>query len=407
MTNATTWPDRDLYRVAVSNAAICFDDPNFQTAEFARTATGMPAAWNGARSIVFCATTTGRGTLAVRFALSDDPVAAQRYAALSDYLSRAPLPCLVTATWVADGIRLSGRMYPLLVMEWVDGQTLETEVDHAIGSTTARQQLGWLAREWRNTARSVAAAGIGHGDIHAGNILVDKHEPGVPRVRLIDYDNISLPGLALPSNEGGHPAFQHPRRRPDTTGPHLDALGNTLTYLSLAALAKDPRGWQLHYGGDDALLFSPADLADTTRDVWRWLAASPDATVCALTALTTRWLDGEPDQFPDLEKALAAAGTAAAGRPAQPVVNVWPPRPNPAPPAAWPPAAPAPPAVQQWPPPAAPAQKSNPPRAHGAGQPRAKTPVKAPTPTSSSDSSLGAWVIAIIVIAIIAYAIWH
>jgi len=185
--------------------------------------------------------------------------------------------------------------------------------------------LGALAVAWRESCRSLAAVKISHGDIHAGNTLVRESNGRQVELSLVDYDNVWFPGLHTPLQEIGHPAFQHPRRAEIPIGPHLDAVPNTLTYLSLTALATDPGLWTFHKS-DDRLLFEKNDLTDPSAAVWTALLNSPDSALAALAATTVEWLHGPPSRFESLEHVLSKALPTQPGPPGT-RVNVWPPRP--------------------------------------------------------------------------------
>jgi len=129
-----------------------------------------------------------------------------------------------------------------------------------------------------------------------------------------------------PVKELGHPAFQHPRRSELSAGPDLDAVPNTLTYLSLMALAADPNLWQFH-NSDDRLLFEKSDLNDPSTGVWTSILRSPDSSVASLATVTVEWLQGDPRAFRSLEQALAAAGGQHTAPPVKPR-NVWRPPPR-------------------------------------------------------------------------------
>ena len=98
-------------------------------------------------------------------------------------------------------------------------------------------------------------AGIAHGDLQHGNILVAEDE-----IRLVDYDGMYVPGLAgMRSNETGHPNYQHPHRMGSHFGAHLDNFSAWVIHLSLLALAADPELWEQTSRGDEALIFRKKD----------------------------------------------------------------------------------------------------------------------------------------------------
>src|SRR5262249_6446507 len=205
------WPDRDAYSRAVRVPDQVFDDPQLRGATFARSDKGWLLALSGGRAIVFRANCADGSSVAVRFFLNDDRHAGVRYDTLSRHLSYRPVDPFVWTTFLERGLRLEDTRYPVLKMGWVDGLEVDEDVGSRIKSDAVGAELDQLAAAWLECCRSLAQADIGHGDIHAGNVLVSGG-PVAPRLRLVDYDSVWVPGLHVPSGEAGSPAFQHPAR---------------------------------------------------------------------------------------------------------------------------------------------------------------------------------------------------
>jgi hypothetical protein len=327
MTAPTTWPDRVAFEQAIMTHARSFVDPDLRTATFDRDKFSQPISWSGGRAIVFRATCRSGRVTAVRFLMHDDLEASVRYHALSRHLSATPVRCLVAARWIAEGVQIGAGRYPMLTMDWVDGVTLDRYLDRVASRDCAAAELRTLAELWRSSCRTMADAEVGHGDVHAGNLLVAAKPGAAPAIFLVDYDNIWVPGLHVPFKEIGNPAFQHPRRTGPCGGRNADAFPATLVYLSLLHLANDPGSWN-RVRGDDRLIFAKDDLSDTGREIWTELERSPEAQVRLLTAVTKRWLtDGPPDAFPTLEDVLREADRKVLSERAAPPGrrNVWPP----------------------------------------------------------------------------------
>jgi hypothetical protein len=359
----TTWPDGPTFQACAQNPGKHFLDPELAQATFEpdRRRGGVQA-WSGGRATVIRANRSSGDSIAVRFSKQEDQQAAVRYYELSRYLSSNPVSTMVRTSWAAQGLRIGEGQYPILKMDWVSGKSLDTYITRRLESGGTAAEIATLAKAWRESCRSLGAANISHGDVHAGNTLVRENAQRPVELRLVDYDNVWFPGLHTPRKEIGHPAFQHPRRSEVPVGPNLDAVPNTLTYLSLTALASDPNLWRFHTS-DDRLLFEKSDLADPSTAVWSALLNNSDAEVAALAKVTLDWLLGPPNRFSSLEHVLAQASSAPLGPPSGPV-NVWPPRnpahqrPNPATATSWPPS-PTRPGAPPPPPPTWSATRSN------------------------------------------------
>lgn len=333
MSTHTAWPDRAALQVCATKPAQHFDIAELQEATFTSGRWGLPMVWSGGRAMVVRANPPGGRSVAVRFLMHDNPDARTRYEMLRRHLARHSVPCMVDARWVQDGLRVNGQRYPIMIMDWVEGDTLDTYISQVVATASSSAALGLLADQWRDTCRSLQDAGISHGDIHAGNTLVRSDGLASVHVSLVDYDNVWVPELKVPCREAGQPAFQHPGRPVNPRGMVQDAFPNTVTYLSLIALAHDPELWaQYHPADNDRLLFHPADLKTPGDGAWPALLGSSDTQVRALAGLTRRWLGNRWDAYSSLEHVLAdlpADGrTRIRNGPRRDASgpNVWPPR---------------------------------------------------------------------------------
>src|SRR5664279_3705315 len=238
MSDTTTkWPDRpDIFPCAIHPGKF-FLDPELQTATFA-SSLGRPLFWSGGQATVLQATLANGRKTAVRFLHHKDEQASIRYDSLSRHLSAKPVASMVRTRWVKAGLRVNQGVYPILRMDWIDGKSLDGYVSTIVKSATAASDLRTIAEAWRLNCQDLMRSGMSHGDIHAGNAMgVAKN--GRVDLRLVDYDNVWVPGLGVPCKEEGNAAFQHPHRKSPHVGPHLDAFPNTMTYLSLLGLASD------------------------------------------------------------------------------------------------------------------------------------------------------------------------
>lgn len=273
----TAYPTAGDYYKAVQTPARAFTVASLQTAEFVSDSLG-PALMRGSSAVVFQALVGGNPT-AVRCFIRNDASSQERYAALGAYLATHYLsPYVLHATWLDSAIRVSGETWPVLLMDWIDGRTLDEYVAfHATNANT--DALTVLAQRWRELVRVLQESEFAHGDVQHGDIMVDQQG----RLRLVDYDGVWVPPLAgmTPPTEYGHPNYERPDGR--VWGRWMDTFPALVIYLSLVALAKDPGLWLPLYDGTN-LLFTRADLAppfDTAA--WRHLAAMHDQEVDELS----------------------------------------------------------------------------------------------------------------------------
>ena len=191
-------------------------------------------------------------TWAVRCFLKQYLDQQQRYDAISKQLLVSKFPFATHFHFLKTGIRVQGNWYPIMKMEWVQGESLIRFVEGNLGSP---EKLLALGNDIVEIARVLNRAGVAHGDLQHGNILVANGKP-----KLIDYDGMFVPALkGMGSHESGHPNYQLPRADSDF-GPNLDNFSVWVIYLSLKALSVRPSLWKQFQGGDDCLLFRRKDF---------------------------------------------------------------------------------------------------------------------------------------------------
>ena len=178
----------------------------------------------------------------------------QRYDSLSRLLQFALPDSFVEFEYVDRGIRVRGGWYPVVLMGWAEGTTLNRFVEDSLNNPSA---LGRIAARWRGTISGIAGLMMAHDDLQHGNVMVQDN-----RLRLVDYDGIFLPNFrGKPSPELGHRNYHHPRRTADNYYDGIDNFPALVIYLSLLALRADPRLWQRFYNQDN-LLFTREDYVN-------------------------------------------------------------------------------------------------------------------------------------------------
>ncbi len=300
------YPTPSAYQDALQFPATAFADPVLAAGEPATGALGLPQPITGAFAVVF-PVETAQGRVAVRCFLTDVPGLHRRYRALAEHLAEAGLPYSAGFEVQREGIRVGGTWYPILKMEWVEGEGLARFVERHLDRPDVIRDL---AAAWRTMLADLAAAGIAHGDLQHGNVLVQETEDG-PRLRLVDYDAMWVPALrGLASIEVGHRNYQHPDRTESDFDPSLDHFAGLVVYTALAALAERPGLWATYSTGEN-LLFQAGDFYDPAAsplfaDLLRIEPARPLAealqTACYL----------EPSGVPSLGAVLAGEAPEAA-----------------------------------------------------------------------------------------------
>jgi hypothetical protein len=200
----------------------------------------------------------------------------ERYAAIGRHLATAKLPATIGFAFLADGIRVGGRPYPILKMEWVQGEPLDRWIERHLRDPAA---LRAMTDRWGALMRAMRRANVAHGDLQHGNIMVVNDE-----LRLIDYDGMFVPALAgRHGTEVGHRNYQHPRRAETDFGPGVDNFAAWSIHLSLRALGVEPGLWTRLGAGDEGLLLRREDYErPATSAAMQALEALPDPDLQAL-----------------------------------------------------------------------------------------------------------------------------
>ena len=267
------YPNADDYVRAVQQPSYAFADEDLQQARFdVHPVLGVPMPASGSRAVVFKAQVSGKDQ-ALRFFIREDASSRDRYTALGQHLQYAGLGQNVArATWVDEAIRIEGQWFPMIRMEWVDGRTLDRYADYLVQSGNL-QSIGVLADAWRDLVRRMQDAWFAHGDIQHGNVLVDQRGA----LRLVDFDCAWIPSFEgkTPPAESGHRNYQRPG---DQWGPWMDTFPGLVVYLSLLAMSRSSRPWELY--DEDNLIFSGEDFkAPFETPVWKHLEALGDPQV--------------------------------------------------------------------------------------------------------------------------------
>jgi hypothetical protein len=301
------WPTPQDYNEAIQSPAICFADGELRASVVETTALGLPRPITGNFASVYRVSGGGRDW-ALRCFWRDFSDLGDRYAAISAHLGAARLPYTVPFEYLQRGIRVQGAWYPILKMAWSPGVLLDRYVEAQLGNPEA---LCRLSETWLALSAALERAGLAHGDLQHGNVMVDGG-----RLVLVDYDGMFVPSLGgRGSHETGHPNYQHPARVGADFGPYLDRFSAWSIYLSLRALAGRPELWTELGGGDECLLFRAADFRDASRSrAFAALDGHPNPDVVALAERLRSFLDLPPSRVPPLQLTTAVTTVAPVER---------------------------------------------------------------------------------------------
>ena len=148
--------------------------------------------------------------------------------------------------------------FPVLLMDWVDGETMEAYI-----AANYRNQSAMLMLSYRfgKMAAWLRTQSFSHGDIKPDNIIVRPDGS----LTLVDYDGMFVPSMkGSQSPTIGTRDFSHPLRTVDDFDETIDDFSLASIALSLKAISMKPTLLDT-YGASDRLLFSENDYRNPSN----------------------------------------------------------------------------------------------------------------------------------------------
>lgn len=143
--------------------------------------------------------------------------------------------------------------FPVLLMDWVEGITLDKYVHRHKADAYALQVITY---QFCKMAAWLMSQPFAHGDLKPDNILVKEDGALV----LVDYDGMFVPAMqGQAARELGCPDYRHPLRTEAFFNEHIDDFSLSLIALSLKAISLDT-SLLANRPKADSLLFSEPDF---------------------------------------------------------------------------------------------------------------------------------------------------
>jgi hypothetical protein len=262
------YPQIPDYQDAVQDPRNTFSDPELKAGRVAVDPFGVPEPMSGGFVLTY-KVQTGAKKFAVRCFKREVPQAQTRYAEISTKLQSLRSPCFVDFQFQAEGIRIHGKPYPVVKMDWVEGDTLGVYLDR---TSLTRSTFATLRQRFAELSDFLERNGIAHGDIQNDNVMISGNT-----LRLIDYDGMFVAGMAEGhGSEVGQRHFQHPQRTEALFGPKMDRFSFIVLDVSFQALECDPSLHRRFGEGGQAVIFKANDYADpSSSEVFRVLDGMP------------------------------------------------------------------------------------------------------------------------------------
>ena len=213
---------------------------------------------NGGFAVVFKMRDRDSGRFyALKCFLRDQPGRAEDYAMIASELEYASSPFLLKFEYLdkelfVDAKGCDENEFPVLLMDWVDGEPLDVYVRRHYRDS---YKMDMLAYQFSRLSMWLMNQTFAHGDLKPDNVMVRADGSLV----LIDYDGMFVPQMeGGKAREIGTPHFRHPNRTDSEFNEHIDDFSIISILLSLKLIAADPELMD-KYGEADRLLFSEAD----------------------------------------------------------------------------------------------------------------------------------------------------
>ena len=255
------YPLLSEYREAILNA-----EDNFDKLSHLRPVLdtkGDPVMSSGNFAVVF-KMTDGSKCYAVKCFTKDQAGREEAYRQICPYLSCVPSPYLVHTEYLekelfVDTNQSADEEFPVLVMDWVEGVSLDRYVKTVRNDGAKRIRL---ANEFRELSFWLMGQEFAHGDLKPDNIIVT--EQG--RLVLVDYDGMFVPAMrGQKARELGTPLYLYKGRTEQDFDDYADDYACVFILLVLMADSIEPIDF-------DA--FTSPDVADILHQFSAYLEQS-------------------------------------------------------------------------------------------------------------------------------------
>lgn len=242
-------------------------EDNFEELSYLRPVLGddgLPVMTSGNFAVVFKMKDEQSGKLyAVKCFIKDQEGRAEAYREIAKELKNVSSPYLVSIRYLekelfVDTDQTMETEFPVLLMDWVEGKTLDKYLRENLDDKYA---LEMLAYRFSQLAQWLIPQPFAHGDLKPDNILV--REDGT--LVLVDYDGMYVPAMkGQKARELGSPDFRHPLRTENDFNEHIDVFSLASILLSLKTISISPLMLE-EFGGVNRLLLSEKDYIDISN----------------------------------------------------------------------------------------------------------------------------------------------
>ena len=224
---------------------------------------GEPYRSSGAFAVVFKMQDKSTGKYyALKCFTEEQEGRAEAYRQIADELDLLDSPYITSVKYMEKELFVDSQCeedeFPVLLMDWVDGETMEAYI-----AANYRNQSAMLMLSYRfgKMAAWLRTQSFSHGDIKPDNIIVRPDGS----LTLVDYDGMFVPSMkGSQSPTIGTKDFSHPLRTVDDFDETIDDFSLASIALSLKAISMKSTLLDI-YGASDRLLFSENDYRNPSN----------------------------------------------------------------------------------------------------------------------------------------------
>ena len=218
---------------------------------------GEPYRSSGAFAVVFKMQDKSSGKYyALKCFTEEQQGRAEAYRQIADELDLLDSPYITSVKYMEKELFVDSQCeedeFPVLLMDWVDGETMEAYIAANYHNQSA---MSMLCYRFGKMAAWLRTQSFSHGDIKPDNIIVRPDGS----LTLVDYDGMFVPSMkGSQSPTIGTRDFSHPLRTVDDFDETIDDFSLASIALSLKAISMKSTLLDI-YGASDRLLFSEND----------------------------------------------------------------------------------------------------------------------------------------------------
>ena len=218
---------------------------------------GEPYRSSGAFAVVFKMQDKSSGKYyALKCFTEEQEGRADAYRQIADELDMVDSPYITSVKYMEKELFVDSQCeeneFPVLLMDWVDGETMETYISANYHNLSA---MSLLCYRFGKMAAWLRSQSFAHGDVKPDNIIIRPDGS----LTLVDYDGMFVPSMkGCKSPTVGTKDFCHPLRTMDDFDETIDDFSLASIALSLKAISMNSTLLDT-YGASDRLLFSEKD----------------------------------------------------------------------------------------------------------------------------------------------------